>query len=190
MMPGYFTPGSGFRAMGPFVAWTVHAGWLLQGAAHSQLYSPMTESLAQLLAFPTVNLMRPCMSGDVFLRVRRYTGPRLSRSTWGPGCRVSSFRLHRGGRAAGTDTSHSKWASFGAVTSMSSSSRTISSAWAGWRERVYFPPASHPCVIWPCLRPCVTCPFVVFSWIWHLSPGPSPSTNSWADEVCPSTCTL
>lgn len=89
-----------------------------------------TRSWALLFAFPEMNSTTPVMSGEVCRRVSLWTVPIFSRSTRELGCKGSPFRLHTGALRTGTETSHSKQASSGAMTSTSFSSLTINSDWA------------------------------------------------------------
>lgn len=88
-------------------------------------YLLSTRSWALLFAFPEVNSTTPLMSGEVCLRVSLWTVPIFSRRTRELGWSGSPFRLHTGALRTGTETSHSKQASPGAVTSTSFSSLTI-----------------------------------------------------------------
>lgn len=91
---------------------------------------PSTWSWALLVACPEVNSTSPLMSGEVCVRVSLWTGPIFSRRTRELGCRGSPFKLHTTDLRTETDTSHSKQASSGALTSTSFSSLTISKDWA------------------------------------------------------------
>lgn len=92
---------------------------------------PSTWSWALLVACPEVNSTSPLMSGEVCLRVSLWTVPILSRCTWELVCKGCPFKLHTTDLTTGTDTSHSKQASSGALTSTSFSSLTIN-----WAEAV------------------------------------------------------
>lgn len=75
------------------------------------------------------------MSELVLFRVSLWTVPWFSRRTEGPGRRFSPFKVQTGGLFMATDSSHWKVAGSGAVTSTSSSSFTITRAWAAAAEK-------------------------------------------------------
>lgn len=94
-----------------------------------------TWSWALLFVFPRLNSITPLMSGEVCLRVSLWTVPIFSMRTWELDCKGSPLRLHTGVLRTGADTSHSKQASLGALTSTSCSSLTIVKDWAEWVHR-------------------------------------------------------
>lgn len=96
----------------------------------SSFYLLSTRSWAVLFAFPELNSTTPFMSGPVCLRVSLWTVPIFSMRTRELGSRSSPFRLHAGALRTGADTSQSKQASSGAMTSTSLSSLTIVRDWA------------------------------------------------------------
>lgn len=92
---------------------------------------PVTLSVALLFAFPIVNFTVPLMSTLVLFRMSLWTVPWFSRRTEGPGLRFSPFKVQTGGLFMATDDSHWKVAGSPSITSTSSSSFTITRAWAG-----------------------------------------------------------
>lgn len=103
-------------------------------ARKSLNYLLSTWSWALLLAFPQVNSISPFMSIEVCFRISLCTAPIFSTRMQELDCKHSPFRLHTGVLTTGAETSHSKQASLGAVTSTSSSSLTTDRIWAASRH--------------------------------------------------------
>lgn len=104
-----------------------------------------TWSWALLLAFPQVNSISPFMSMEVCFRISLCTAPIFSIRIQELDCKQSPFRLQTGVLMTGAETSHSKQAWLGAVTSTSSSSVTTDRIWAKSTHNRYgkFLPIMH-----------------------------------------------
>lgn len=97
-------------------------------------YLLSTWSWALLLAFPQVNSITPVMSIEVCFRFSLCTAPVFSTRMQELDCKHFPFRVHSGTLTTGTETSHSKQAPLGAVTSTSTSSLTTDRGWAESRH--------------------------------------------------------
>lgn len=97
-------------------------------------YLLSTWSRALLLAFPQVNSISPFMSMEVCFKISLCTVPIFSIRMQELDCKHSLFRLQTGALTTGAETSHSKQAWWGAVTSTSSSSLTTNRIWAESRS--------------------------------------------------------